>query len=313
MNMTRESIATEATDLGVSVWKAHNMHDRSLLAIGSIVCWVIFSFIGRMMSLPMYPGHAASVLRHASPAGEILMLIIGLVACSMIASLLTARVHAEAGLFCAAVGLMAISVHGGPMRSVLMEAHGPGIFRVLALELALLYVGVTVAWMALAALMSGGVIRERDSDVAENEEENVSQGALAMLIHIVVMTFTMLVLAQSDDKKQVIAAVSIASWLGAIAAHSVLPTRPSAWFLAAPLIVGVAGYLIAASTSGYTAIGQVSGAMPALARPLPLDYAGAGVAGALLGYWMSRRWQHERHHPPETEEEVEEALEHPQS
>jgi hypothetical protein len=31
-----------------------------------------------------------------------------------------------------------------------------------------------------------------------------------------------------------------------------------------------------------------------LARPLPLDYAGSGVAGSIVGYWVSRRWQHER-------------------
>jgi len=35
-------------------------------------------------------------------------------------------------------------------------------------------------------------------------------------------------------------------------------------------------------------------ASPSLARPTPLDYAGAGTVGSLIGYWMSRRWQQHR-------------------
>jgi hypothetical protein len=36
------------------------------------------------------------------------------------------------------------------------------------------------------------------------------------------------------------------------------------------------------------------GFLVALARPLPLDYASVGTAGALLGYWMRRKSLHER-------------------
>jgi hypothetical protein len=36
---------------------------------------------------------------------------------------------------------------------------------------------------------------------------------------------------------------------------------------------------------------QIGQAGVPLARALPLDYASAGPAGAILGYWMSRRWQ----------------------
>ena len=64
-------------------------------------------------------------------------------------------------------------------------------------------------------------------------------------------------------------------------------------------------------TGGYSPLGIVGGMVPPLARPLPLDYASMGPAGAMLGYWVSRSWHLEREHDPETEEEVEEALEHP--
>ena len=55
----------------------------------------------------------------------------------------------------------------------------------------------------------------------------------------------------------------------------------------------------------------MGGILPALARPLPLDYATAGTAGALMGYWTSRKWQHEHEAEPHTTGEVEEALENP--
>jgi hypothetical protein len=35
-----------------------------------------------------------------------------------------------------------------------------------------------------------------------------------------------------------------------------------------------------------TETGRVTGVFAPLARPLPLDYASFGTAGALLGYWM---------------------------
>ena len=37
--------------------------------------------------------------------------------------------------------------------------------------------------------------------------------------------------------------------------------------------------------------GRGAGALAALGRPLPLDYASLGPAGAILGYWISRGWE----------------------
>ena len=62
------------------------------------------------------------------------------------------------------------------------------------------------------------------------------------------------------------------------------------------VIVGVFGYLFAylafCSTDPITwKSGTGGGTLAALARPLPLDYASLGTAGALVGYWTSRQWQ----------------------
>ena len=63
---------------------------------------------------------------------------------------------------------------------------------------------------------------------------------------------------------------------------------------------------LASATGGYSPVGDVRGYAPALARPLPLDYASAGVAGSLLGYWTGRRWQKHRELEEEEESDAEE-------
>jgi len=94
----------------------------------------------------------------------------------------------------------------------------------------------------------------------------------------------------------VLAAVFVASLLATLLAYSFAPVRPSVWFWMGPLVVGVIGY-----ASGYVNWGRggpslwkaglASGFFAPLARPLPLDYASLGPAGAILGYWVSRGWQ----------------------
>src|SRR5439155_21554171 len=112
-----------------------------------------------------------------------------------------------------------------------------------------------------------------------------------------------------DRKAQVVWSVAIASLVSSLAAHSLFPARPSIWFWAAPFIVGVIGYAVAGFGGPPLPGGEVGGALPALPRPLPLDYASVGTAGALVGYWTSRKWQHEHETEPHTTGEVEEALE----
>jgi hypothetical protein len=104
------------------------------------------------------------------------------------------------------------------------------------------------------------------------------------------MTIVMLILAQSETKKQAIIAVAAASYLGAIAAHYTFPVRNGLWLALAPLPVGLIGYLLEYSKPSLLAIGMAS---QPLATALPLDYAAAGIFGGILGHWMSQKWQAE--------------------
>ena len=61
--------------------------------------------------------------------------------------------------------------------------------------------------------------------------------------------------------------------------------------------MGVVGYLLAwfnLPPDSLQTGRPHGGILSALARPLPLDYAGIGTAASLLGYWMRRKSLRER-------------------
>jgi hypothetical protein len=293
-----------------NIWRGYSTRDRTLLTIGSIACWIAFAVIARLIGVPEVPHFQASLLAGDSAIVAIVVTAVAFVACVLIGSLLAGAVHFEGGLFCAAVGMLALSTRGGAMKYVLMYAGGRGVFATLLVELVLLAACVGVGWNVLLYLRNAGYLhgeplRDDDPDALP------AQGAMALVGQIIVMIFLMALLAQTDKKAQVIWAVGISSFLAALAAHSLFPARPSVWFWSAPLIVGGLGYTLAWFGGAPGVGGTIGGLLPALARPLPLDYAGAGVAGALYGYWTSRKWLHEHEDEPHTTGEVEEAVDSP--
>jgi hypothetical protein len=299
-----------AKRLAENIFTAYSSRDKTLLTIGSIIAFALFATVARVCSIPQLPGYEATLFSPPSPLLALLVTAITLIAATLLCSLIAGVIHFEGGLFCAAVGMAALSTRGGPMRYVLMYAPDASVYGRLAFETALLFGCVAGGWYVLLVLRDNNLLRGeplRDDD----PDALPMQGAMALVAQVVGMMFLIVLLAQTDQKAQVIWSVAIASLLASLAAHSLFPARPSPWFWSAPFIVAIIGYLCAWSGPWPIVGGQVGGPLPALARPLPLDYASVGTAGSLLGYWTSRRWQHEREAEPHTTGEVEEALETP--
>src|SRR6185503_17481824 len=104
----------------------------------------------------------------------------------------------------------------------------------------------------------------------EDTDEPLPFKIAAMAMQIGVMALLVLLLAQSDAKAQVIAAVGLASFLGAIVAYYMYPISPSPWLWIGPLVVGVAGYAIAYFHIGATddwKTGQLDFKLAKLALP----------------------------------------------
>jgi hypothetical protein len=292
-----------------NVWTSYSTRDRTLLTIGAVVCYALFGLAANLFSIPQNPRYEASLMMQPVPMLAIVVVAIVLVAGVLVASLIAGKVHFEGGLFCAAIGMAALSTRGGPMRYVLMYAPSPAIYLRMAGELMLLLGCIIAGWYVLLMLRDNNFLR--GEPLREDDPHALpAAGAMSLGAQVIMMVFLVAILAQTDKKAQVIWSVAIASSVSALAAHSLFPARPSIWFWTAPFIVGVIGYVVAWFGGPPGVGGEVGGMLPALARPLPLDYASVGTAGALFGYWTSRRWQHEREHEPHTTGEVEEALEH---
>jgi hypothetical protein len=201
----------------------------------------------------------------------------------------------DAGIFCACLGMTALSLRGGVMHDVLFQTADTKVFWMLAIEVAVLGLIIWCGWQLQWMFFRKGWLKEdSDRDGVIVADDAIDQKALALSAQLVVTTVLLLLLAHTDQKQQVLAAVGLSSFVGTIAAYFAAPTQPSVWYWIGPIIVAMIGYLATMVTPGGFEIGDPRGPLANLARPLPLDYASVGTAGSILGYWMSRRWQRDR-------------------
>jgi hypothetical protein len=259
--------------------------NRTLLAMGALGCMLLFWAATRVFGIPAAPGYSGSLLQQPSPGVAIIITLLTLVAAVFVGTTFAGRVHRDAGLFCACIGLALLSLRGGPIRYVLFNASGKAVYLMLAGE-------IVVLGAMLAAMWIGG---ERLVDRRERDEpsEPGEQNYFTTLVQVLLMIALMSLLAQSDAKGQAMCAVAASALLATLAANWFAPASPSPWLWAGPIIVGAIGYVSCYFRPTGIEIGRTGGYFAALARPLPLDYASVGVAAAMLGYWMSHDW-HER-------------------
>jgi hypothetical protein len=280
--------------------------NRLLLTLAAVLACALFWFAGQWFQIPEHAGYEASLA--LQPNAAVALLLTGLVLCvaTAVGTVVAGSIRFDAGLFAGAIGLAALSGRGGQMRYVTQAAAGRDVFLTMAVELVVLGALLGLAWFGLWLLYRRGrLLGDALRDGLRDQPHAPGERAFATLVQAAVMAVLVLLLARTDDKKQVLAAVAIASFSATLVAYAVSPVRPSVWYWAGPVIVGVAGYLAVYSTwSSVPPVGWKSGTgggmLSPLARPLPLDYASLGTAGAILGYWTSRQWQRAKELEKET-------------
>jgi len=277
-----------------SAWHAFVTRERFSVTLGCAISVFITLWLARTLHVPTTP-HSAGILMQ-QPAWPIAigLACVALIGCTILTSVIAGHVHFEGGLFCACFGLAALSYRLGPTRFALFNSSSPSIYVSMAFELIVLFVAVTIVWLIVrAGANAGWLAAEPMSDPAETDEP-LDQRILATAAQVLLTILLMMLLSQTDNKVQALASIGIASWIAALAAHHFVPTRPSAWFWVGPLIVGLIGYVGQYFSPSDWMIGDARGFFAPMARPMPLDYASMGVAGALLGYWTSLHWHHAR-------------------
>ena len=255
--------------------------NTALFAV-SVLTFSITWLIGSIFGVPVERGFGGSLLAQPSFLSAVVALLAVAIAIAVNGVLLRAllgQVFALEILFSVAIGLLAFSARGGSIVE-LLQYHDGGIFIVLILETLLLVAGMAAAWLWLRPT-PGPDVDATDSDLQSK--------LTSMAVMAVVMILLMHLLCQTPAKKQAIFSVALSAFGGATVAFAFLGEMSVEPYLLTPVAVAVAGYVLAMFG------GPAPTGTPAqvLAYPLPLDYIGAGTAGALFGYWTGLGWKQE--------------------
>jgi hypothetical protein len=265
--------------------------ERYALTAGSVICGLATLWLARVLRVPADVGSAGTVLQQQGMAVALGLIWLVMIAGAILASVVTLKLHYDAGLFCAGISVVALSVRFGPSRYALLTSDSPGIYLTMAGELILLFIGLALAWAILRLGARSGLLPEEPSMDPHEPDAPLDQKLIALAAQVVLTMVGMLLLCQSDAKPQVLASLAISCYFATIGAHHFITTHPSIWYWPGPMIVGVIGYTMQYFNPGEWMIGDARGFFAPLARPLPLDYAGMGAAASLLGYWTSKRWR----------------------
>lgn len=265
---------------------------RVLLVLAACICFVFFWWVGSVVGIPNDRGFQVSLLSQENPAIALIATLFALCAATAVGTIIAGSIRFDAGLFSACLGLCALSARGGPMRCVLQYASEAHVYLRLIGEVIILYILLGIAWLVQYIFFLIGWLKvDSERDGLIDREHTVGEKLISFATMIVVFALLVLFFAQTDRKPQVLGGVGVAAFIAAVVAHYSFPVRPSFWLWVAPLIVAVIGYVWAyKDPTGWT----VGIAGNHLANALPLDYASSGTAGAILGYWMSRRWHRDK-------------------
>ena len=269
---------------------AFTRNQRLLLLLIGVVAFLASRFAFTYLPLFGTPGFGGSLLVDGNPIISLTKVFVWTLVIFIAASLAGRGIRPDVGLFAAAIALFAARRSGGLTRETYVAHPAANTLTLFAVELALLGLFLGVLHVVTRQLVARGTLRDDAAlDGVRPVPEPVGQKILALLTHALVSGVLILVTVRGDERMQVTAMLVIASLLSSICTVRFIPAMPSSFFWLGPIIAGLVGYLVTAATgTGLLNIGEPTGYCAALARAMPLDYASAGVAGSLYGYWIGR-------------------------
>ena len=282
----------ESSDPEISSGTIFTAHRRTqaVVTVVSVICIFLAWEAARWLGIPPVAKVDGSLLAQPQWPLAIVATYVILFATVAIGTALAGWTWYFAGVFAGSVALVTLSVRCGVMHFVLFDAasrgQGAGIFLRLLLEQCLLFLAIGIIWTFFWRRYLALRPKPKEKDDSYNWI-----GAVA--VQIIATGALILLLSPTDAKKQVLLSVFAGSLLGSMLADYLFPSRTAVtWYWLGPFVVGAVGYAAAYFHAVPWTVGTASGTLGNLAHPLPLDYAGAGMMGALLGYWMGG----ERHH-----------------
>src|SRR5207248_2584399 len=126
-------------------------------------------------------------------------------------------VRFNAGLLTASLGLAALSFRGGEPRHTILWADSVvgenGMFLRFFGELLVLSLLIGAAWWVLRSLYTRGKLKDRETaGMSQGEGSDVMAEISSLGLQFVITMVGVLLIAQSEAKQQVMAAIFISSW-----------------------------------------------------------------------------------------------------
>ncbi len=126
-----------------------------------------------------------------------------------------------------------------------------------------------------------------DRPDAPTAREIFTRLGLGLLTALITSQVLLFLLAQSDQRGQILFAVAASFFAAALAGNLLYPTRLFMAYGVLPLLVGVGHYAYGISAVVPTWGGWAQ--LPITPRALPIDWTSLGAGGALAGFWVSSR------------------------
>ena len=292
---------------------------RVLGAAGVAV--LLVGYVGWMVAEPTDPQMAVTFTESGRSVWAVWpsLLVLTVVAAAVGSAIAGPRLP-EAGMFAAAVGLAGLALHGGSMQVLLdyeagaVAAGRRRLMFTMGVDAVLWAALLAVSWVVVAAVgrwlwanhAGGGPEKPQPLKKSTKNSsalvEVLGGGPLALAVTCVVAMFVIWMTAGRTPvaniaRGQVIASVFFGLYLGAMAGRYFTGIDHARYYMLAPLVAALVGFLL-----GYLQanMGWASGAsaayaqlatttLHALARPLPIEYIGVGLAGTIFGFWSAEK------------------------
>jgi hypothetical protein len=272
----------------------HAIQRNVIMLAGMVACGFVCVLAATFFVSPR--GDAGPTMISAqSPIAALLALVVCIALASIIAGLVGRFVNSVVGMFVLGAGLFVLD---GRLDTIRVFAFMNGGTHPRAALAALAIETLLVAAIALGATLMVFGIGGKLRDVLPDESDELPRtfasaeamkSAAAGAITLIAVYF----LAQSPMKGQVIGAVVVGGMIAGLAARLISPHVQPVLIFCSPIVFGSIGYLIAmVMMKGPLDAAYVADTLPALARPVPLDYAAGSLMGVAIGLGWARSFLH---------------------
>ena len=266
---------------------------RYVVVFGGVLVAAWICYQASRFAVSPHGSIGPTMFQAQSPVVATLAMVICLAVAGAIAAVVGRLVNTTVGLFVLGAGLWALRLRLGTVEDLAFADGSLVLAAVETIFWALLVLGVVIALFEISGPLPDIIPPEHDVESPVNpwDELGLKGSAAGILVLPAVWLF-----ARSDLRGQTLAAVVLGAMAAGLVGRMISPHAQPRLLFAAPLLFGAVGQLVAAMMVKVPLVDAfVAQSIPAIGRPMPIDYA----AGSLMGVSMGLGWAKSFLHPGE--------------